>query len=272
MKLIHITDIHLSLEATLVEGQNPGRNFAECVDHVATYHGDADLCVITGDLTHWGEVDAYRHVKDKLDGFPIPLRLLLGNHDDRDSFRQVFPDVPTDPNGFVQSSEATSAGRFIYLDTTEPETHAGHFGPERQQWLKAELDTCRDVPCYLFMHHPPMPIGIRAMDDIGQKDAGGLRRILEAHAPQISHIFFGHCHLPLSGTICGIPFAALRGTNHHGWPDFSGSRKLKSADLTPAYNVVLIEDRDCVIHTIDFTYSGAMVEHGTTFEDWARTG
>ncbi|MDA7945895.1 MAG: phosphodiesterase [Hyphomicrobiaceae bacterium] len=270
MKIIHVTDIHLTGEGGTVLERSPGHNFLACLDHIVAHHADADLCVITGDLAHWGEREAYEHLQQILSPFPIETRLMIGNHDDRQIFQAVFPDTPSDANGFVQWSEATKAGRFIYLDTTEPGTHAGHFGHDRQQWLRAELENLEDEACYLFMHHHPSPIGIRAMDDIGQVNAPELRAILHAHRSKIAHIFFGHCHLPLSGTVCGIPFAALRGTNHHGWQDFTGSPRLKGAELTPAYNVVLLENGDCVIHTIDFTYAGPIAEFGTRHADWAR--
>lgn len=270
MKLIHITDIHLTREGGTVLGSSPGKNFSECLEHILVHHGDADLCVVTGDLTHWGEPEAYAYLRDILSGFPIETRLLIGNHDDRPAFRAAFPGAPCDVNGFVQWSEPTRAGRFIYLDTNEPGTHAGHYGPDRQDWLRGELEANGGEACYLFMHHHPSPIGIRAMDDIGQADAQDLRSILFDYQDRIGHIFFGHCHLPLSGTVCGIPFAALRGTNHHGWQDFTGSPFLKGADLTPAYNVVLLENADCVIHTIDFNYRGPIAEFGTQFEDWTR--
>lgn len=270
MKFIHVTDIHLTQENGEVQGDDPGRNLAGCLDHIAAHHGDAELCVITGDLAHWGEPEAYSYLKRLLAGFPLPIRLMVGNHDRRDAFRAVFPETPCDTNGYIQSSEDTSAGRFIYLDTTEPMTHAGHYGPDRQTWLREELAQGGDAPCYLFMHHHPSPIGIQALDNIGQQNGAELRDILRDNKQRIAHIFFGHCHLPLSGTVCGIPFAALRGTNHHSWQDFSGHPKLKSAALTPAYNVVMIEGGDCVVHTIDFSYTGPVVEFGTAFKDWNK--
>ena len=270
MKLIHITDIHLSHEGTEVLGSDPGRNLAQCLAHVSANHADAALCVVTGDLAHWGERAAYDHLRARLDGFPLPVRLMIGNHDDRATFLDAFPESPVDPNGYVQWSEETGAGRFLYLDTVEPLTHAGHYGPDRQAWLRAELAAAGETPCYLFMHHNPMPIGIAAPDAIGLTDTGPFRQILREHAGIVRHVFFGHCHMPMSGTIEGIPFASLRGTNHHSWQDFSGGAKLKQADLTPLYNVVLIDGATCVVHSIDYSYDGPLREFGTSFEDWAE--
>jgi len=273
MKFIQITDIHLTTEGGNVMGKDPGEGFRACLEHVESLHRDAELCVITGDLTHWAEPGAYRYLRDLLGIFPIPTRLLLGNHDERTAFHTVFPEAFVDTNGFVQSSEQTSAGKFIYLDTIEPRTHAGHYCADRQAWLRGELESAGEETCYLFMHHHPSPIGIAALDEIGQQQTAELRQILLEHRHHIGHIFYGHCHLPLSGTIAGIPFAALRGTSHHGWQDFTLNEPdptLKGANLTPAYNVVMIENGDCVVHTIDYSYAGPVSEFGTAFEDWSK--
>lgn len=270
MKLIHITDIHLTREGESLFGKDPGANFRACLDHVAAHHADADLAVITGDLTHWGESAAYARLKRLIEDFPLPLRLMIGNHDDRGAFRRAFPEAPVDPNGFVQWSETTAAGRFIYLDTVQAMTHAGHFCGARQAWLRAALEAAGDQPCYLFMHHNPMPIGITAPDAIGLVHTEAFRRILLDHAGIVRHLFFGHCHMPLSGAVAGVPFASLRGTNHHGWQDFTGASMLKQADLTPLYSVVLLDGPDCVVHAIDYSYDGSILEFGTAFEDWAK--
>lgn len=270
MKFIHITDTHLTVDDEVLFGTCPGERLSECLAHAARHHRDAERCVITGDLTHWGEEGAYRELQRRLDGFPLEVRLLLGNHDRREPFRAVFSHVPVDSGGFIQSVDVTGAGRFIYLDTTQPLTHAGHYCAARQQWLRTQLEVAGDMPCYLFMHHHPAPIGVHAFDVIGQTDSAALLAIFKAYRDRIRHIFFGHCHLPLSGTIAGIPFASLRGTNHQSWQDFTGHPKLKAAKLAPAYNVVLIDNDNCIVHTIEYTYGGPIVEFGTAFEDWSR--
>ena len=123
---------------------------------------------------------------------------------------------------------------------------------------------------YLFMHHNPIDIGISASDKIGQTNSRELMDIFTVHKDRIRHLFFDHCHLPLSGTFAGIPFASLRGTNHQGWQDFTGTPMVKQADLGPAYNVVLIDDASCVVHTIDYSYDGEIREFGIGYDDWSR--
>ena len=128
MKIIHISDIHI--HAAPILGFDPIRNFSACLAHVAEFQADADRIVITGDLTHQGRAESYERLKSILNAFPLQgerrPRLLVGNHDNRETFAALFGEARRDDNGFVQWVEETDAGLFVYLDTMEPGTHAGH--------------------------------------------------------------------------------------------------------------------------------------------------
>lgn len=270
MKLIHISDLHFTSDDEALFCGNPKDRFERCVAHVNATHADADLCVITGDLTHWGERSAYESLRDVLAGLALPAELLLGNHDDRDVFRSVFPAQAVDEHGHVQSVRDTAAGRCVFMDTLEPGTHAGAYGADRLGWLKRELEAGAGRPHYLFMHHHPMPVKIAAMDRIGQQDAAALRGVLAEHSSDIRHLFFGHCHLPMSGAYLGIPFSSIRSVNHPLWPDYA-AETITIADVAPHYAVVLIDDDSLVVHHEEFLFEGRKWDElGTTLEAWAR--
>lgn len=257
MKLIHISDIHINARPIL--NTDPVENFAHCLAHVENNHMDAERVVITGDLTHHGFEENYRTLKQmlaesRLQGDLEP-RLLIGNHDNRAAFRSVFDAAPVDDNGFVQWSEATPAGRFVYLDTHEPGTHAGHLCQARRSWLDAELSRARDngEAVWLFLHHNPISVHVANADIIGIVQEAELVAILSAHAETIRHIFFGHCHFTLSGSVVGIPYSAPRSTNHPCWPEFSGDQDVMAyGDLDPNYNVCFLSEKGVVVHSIDF--------------------
>ena len=164
MKLVHISDIHLTRPGERMGGLDPHRRFAQALDEVRNKHQDADRIIITGDLTHWGEPQAYAALIDARVDLPCPVRLLMGNHDDRANFLAVFPDQPRDANGYVNYAEDLRGTRLIYLDTTAPRTHAGHFGADRVAWLEKHLERCKRAR--LFMHHNVKTLGQPAEDKI----------------------------------------------------------------------------------------------------------
>ncbi|RKQ72297.1 3',5'-cyclic AMP phosphodiesterase CpdA [Oceanibaculum indicum] len=253
MKLIHLTDTHLVRAGELLYGLDPKARLDACIADINRNHGDADLAVITGDLTHFGDREAFQALRQSLDALTVPVQLIVGNHDTNDVFRDFFPDVPVDEAGAVQSVRDTQAGRLIFLDTTKTGTHAGWYDEARLDWLEARIAESGDAPIFLFMHHPPLLLGVPAMDRIGlmQRDLFNAR--MTPYLPRIRHVFFGHIHRPVSGSWRGVPFSTLRAMSHQVWLDFSEETEgVPGSHEPPAYAIVLIEPEQVVIHFHDF--------------------
>lgn len=281
MKLLHLSDIHVNPDPIL--GSDPEQGLNAALAHIAEFHGDADRLVITGDLVHHGDEASYRRLRVLLAnaGFSIDPRdersprLLIGNHDDRPRFLKVFPEVSTDPHGFVQSVDPTPIGWFVYLDTQLSGTHSGHFCPLRFAWLRATLERARDVQesVWLFMHHNPLPVGVACSDEIGLVQSEAFCALLTEYRDVVRHVFFGHCHFTLSGSVSGIPFSAPRSTNHPCWPEFQGdASRMAYGPLEPNYNLCILDDRGVVIHSIDFARQTQIEYLETDDSGWVDDG
>ncbi len=252
MKLIQITDIHLVPRGKELHGLNPYERLDACIADINANHGDADLCIVTGDLVHNGAIEAYEDLRDCLLTLRVPYHLLLGNHDHREIFRRVFPNVPCDENGFVQSVIDTAAGRFLLLDTVEHGCAWGSYCEQRGAWLQSQLEASRDRPVYLFMHHPPFDIGIPCLDRIRLLDgADRIREIIEPHE-NIRHLFLGHVHRPVTGSWQGLPFSMMRGINHQVAFDFGAFEVVPKSHEPPAYAVIFPEAGQTVVHFHDY--------------------
>lgn len=270
MKLVHISDIHLTCPGERMGGLDPHRRFAQALEEVRSKHQDADRIIITGDLTHWGEPEAYAALRDALVHLPCPVRLLVGNHDDRTNFLSAFPDHQRDENGYINYAEDLDGTRLIYLDTTAPRTHAGHFGADRIGWLEAQLQDC--TRARLFMHHNIMALGQPAEDKIAlvEQDRPALTDLLKRHAARIDYLHFGHIHAICTGTYCGIPFASVRSTGNQSLPDFTETELLHGAPMAPSFAIIEASEDRTVIHDIPFTWDGPVFSSGTGWDDWAK--
>ena len=51
MKLLQITDTHITSENELIYSINTTKRLEYIVHHINKKHADADICMITGDLT-----------------------------------------------------------------------------------------------------------------------------------------------------------------------------------------------------------------------------
>lgn len=251
-KFIHLTDTHLIEPGALLYGSDPQGRLRKAVASILESHADAQFCVITGDLTHWGQAAAYAALRDVLASLPMPVHLLIGNHDDRASFCTHFPATPTDDNGFVQQCLSFGQGSMLMLDTNEPGVSHGVYCERRRAWLSEVLKTTGVAPLWLAMHHPPFDIGLPSMDRIGQKDSAAIEALLAPHRHRIRHLFFGHVHRPVSGAWMGIPFSTLRATNHQVAFDFVDDGTIPGSFEPPAYAVVLADDQLTLVHTHDF--------------------
>lgn len=244
MKLIQLTDPHLRGRGELVCGRDPAKNLATAVAGINRHHADADLVVITGDLSDDGSPQSYRRLAEILVPLVPPARLLLGNHDDRGVFRSVFQDAPAEDD-FVQSSMEMGDHRLVFLDTLDDGAVAGRLCERRLAWL----DRClagEAGPALVFMHHPPFDIGMPPLDGVKLADPEMFADVLRRHG-SVRHIFAGHVHRLCSGTWNNVAFSTGRGTNHQTAPLF-GAKDFAVGFDAPAYNVILIEGADILVH------------------------
>ena len=58
-KFVHITDTHFVPPGNLLYGLNPIDRLALCVADINRNHSDAAFAILTGDLAHKGEPEAY---------------------------------------------------------------------------------------------------------------------------------------------------------------------------------------------------------------------
>lgn len=252
LKFIHLTDTHVIGGDRLLYGANPARRLARAVDSIISDHADAAFVVVTGDMTHWGDADAYDAFAREIHRLPMPVHLMVGNHDDGVAFAATFPDAPRDPAGFVQFTFDTPHHKAICIDTKKQGTHAGAYCAERLSWLKQQLEQSEE-PVLLFMHHPPFPVGIKAMDNIMMQDADAFHAVIEPHKHRIQHLFFGHVHRAIFGNWRGVSFSCMRGLNHQVALDLNPETNNVPGDLAqPAYGVVLLSDDLVVAHMFEF--------------------
>ena len=271
MKFIHLTDTHFVPPEKELYGRDPAVALSAAVDDINAHHADAELVVVTGDLTHWGETEAFAQLSDVLGRLVPPLKLLIGNHDDRELFRDHFPEQQADGSGYIQSTLDVSAGRFVFLDTVLKGTHQGHYCADRCAWL-ADTLAAADRDVFLFMHHPPFSIGLPAIDDLGLQQKDAFRAAVAPHRGRIRHLFFGHVHRPVAGSWLGIPVSTVRAMNHQTWFDMTAETLVGSHE-PPAYCVVLIDPDTVVVHYHDFMDAGPKFSYrDSPWDDWSRRG
>jgi 3',5'-cyclic AMP phosphodiesterase CpdA len=205
-----ITDIHLGFDP-----DNPAefnrKRLDKAVACLMESRNRPDLLLATGDLIDRGDIDSYRRLKVALSAVDVPVLMCMGNHDDRDNFSAIFPDVPV-VDGFIQYVVPLDGVRLIVLDTLEPGRHGGAFCEARAAWLTARLAEEPGTPVVIVMHHPPVEVGIDWMNT--HPDEPWVQRFAETIAgkAQVKALICGHLHRAITAPWNGVTVAICSST------------------------------------------------------------
>lgn len=250
MKLIQLSDPHLTLPGKTLLGLDPHRQLAMAIADINARHADADLVVFSGDLSDDGSPASYAALAAILAELRAPWRVTLGNHDLRSAFLARFP-RQADECGFVQSVTDIGRERVILLDSLQEGSVSGALCSTRLNWLERQLQAAQDRRVLLFLHHPPMPIGLPALDEVRLEApaAEALHQLCRRYG-NVAHIAAGHVHRPASGVWRGIAFHTLRGTCHQSALRFAPG--FEACLEAPQYAIVLASEHGHCVHFHDF--------------------
>lgn len=251
-KIIWMSDPHFQNEGT-IDGLDPRARLAAAIDHMNAHHADAGFAVLSGDLVGDDVATDYRVMAPYLAASRVPIYPMMGNNDERAAFRGhlLVPDHCMEH--FIQYTVETPESVFICLDTHKIGSHAGQLCAQRLAWLDEQLTIHKDKPVYIFMHHPPLSLGLPMQDQIMLEDADVFLDLLEAHG-NVRHLFMGHVHRPTCGTVRGIPFATLGALSFQApaprpewtWDSFAAAAE------PPQYGVIEIADGNVVVQYTQF--------------------
>jgi Icc protein len=210
MIISQISDFHLTPDGVRCHAvADTAASLAAAVECIARIAPPVDVVVATGDLVDFGGADVYDRLRRILDPLAMPVYLIPGNRDDRESLRQAFADKGYFPaqGAFLHYAIEAHALRLIGLDTVIGGRDSGAMCEARLAWLDARLAEARDRPTVVFMHHPPFATGVEYMDRAGFTGAAALEAIVRAN-PQIERVLCGHLHRPIqrrwAGTVAAV--------------------------------------------------------------------
>lgn len=258
MKFVILTDTHFVAAGHRLYGLDPAERLSAALQVIGLDHPDVAFIVITGDLAHWGQPEAYASLAHVLTRASAPVRLMLGNHDLRRPFRAVFSAADDDGHGFVQGLAVYDGFAMLTLDTLDEEgpTHAGLLCGARLSFLEDALRRApTDRPLLLFQHHPPFDTGLPHMDRI--RLANGAEELaLLSRVRKPDYMFMGHIHRPISGVWHGIPFHIQRALAHQVGFDLVTRDRVPGTHEDPDYALVEVADGRIIVHQRSFLYDG----------------
>lgn len=185
------------------------------VDAVLALDPAPDCVLVTGDLADCGLAEEYAIVSAALQRLPMPVYVLPGNHDRRESFAEALGgDYGYLPKtGFLHYTVEGFPVRLIGLDTVIAGEDGGEICAERETWLAERLREGQGRPTLIFMHHPPFAVGVDGMDVIPCRVSRSFAALIADH-PEIERVLCGHYHRPIQRRFAGTIGYVAPGTAH----------------------------------------------------------
>ena len=248
LKFVVLSDLHVMPEGELSMTLDTGARLQTAVEAIVARYGNADFCVLAGDLADLGQPAAYERLQALVARLPIPVHITLGNHDHRDSFLSVFGMSHVAATGKVDKVIDIKGYRVILLDSSEPGRVDGVLTATQIGWLHERLAEAMDRPVVVILHHNANALHIES-DDIRILEPDAFIDALKTH-PDIRQVIAGHVHLTSTATWRGLPFTTLSGGHYSCTVDqphvpmrrLTGPGQLALVIGTPDSTTVLFDD------------------------------
>lgn len=177
----------------------------KAVSHINNLVPQPDYLVITGDLGDFGTPDEYALIKQELMNVNVPMLVVPGNHDHRLNLREGLSElVRFDHSEFCNFVVEHDERLLIGLDSSVIGKPYGQLSLETLSWLEDTLGQHPDKPTLLFLHHPPMHVGLTHMDVQNLQNAEALYEVLSKFNNVVG-IVAGHLHRPITAVWKGMP-------------------------------------------------------------------
>ena len=251
MKIIHLTDPHIigAVRANLF-GLNPTDRLKKAIKSINRDHSDAKFIAITGDLADNATKKAYINYKSIIKSSKIPVYSILGNHDNRVFFKEVFSEFKD--NDFIQFDFTIDNCAFIFLDTLDSGNMNGVLCSDRYKWLKEKLKKYKIYNVYIFMHHHPVECGLYEFDTTARfKNKSKFWKTLGKYS-NIRHISFGHLHRIMTATKDGVSMHCTRSTAFQVALNMNSKAECLTNKEKPTYAVMDINGENFRIHHHEF--------------------
>lgn len=248
IRILHISDIHLTDQGISIWGVNTMENFHRLVGSIKT-HSDIDAIIISGDLSNDGSRWSYEYADNVFSQLGIPTYVCMGNHDNLVSLNEH-----TQYCRNVRELQINDWGilfiNSVVPDTDNPEKNKarGDVDIEQLGLIKEISSKYRNVA--IVLHHPPIETG-------GWLD----RRILENRKEFIEYIkacgnvrlvMYGHIHCYTNYVQSGVLYTSAPAVS------YAFDNRLAKFEIdygAEGYSLIEIENNDIKVQNYKLNHS-----------------
>lgn len=193
MRIVHMSDLHLTKDGCPIWETNTMEHFNQSIDIIRGIQ-NIDAILVTGDISDDGSERTYQYADRLFSSLGIPTLCCPGNHD---SLKMMLEGYKPSYYQVLPSSRIIEGWKIVMLNSVIPADEdpnqnkaRGFLSEESLSYIKQELE--EGHPTIIALHHPPLEPG------------GWLnRRILENREvfnqtidsyPNARLVLYGHIH------------------------------------------------------------------------------
>jgi Icc protein len=233
VQVLQFTDLHLVCDPEQeLWGVNTYRQFTRAVQEAIAQYSRTDLVLLTGDLVHDPQIEAYRLLQGYVAQLPFPIYRIPGNHDDP----RLIDKCLSEGNLRSETTIRIGSWQIILLDSNAPAPAGGRLDKNQLQRLEEALSAYPDHYSLVCLHHHPVPIKSPWMDAMALVNPEEFFQVLDRH-PQVQAVIWGHIHQEFDSRRQGVRLLGTPSTSTQFVPYCDHFQK---DDLGPGFRWLLL--------------------------------
>lgn len=247
LKFIHITDSHLlNKSEETFHNLNTKKCLETVLSHGKAHYPDIDFILFTGDISQTGTEESYALFKSIIQEHNLPTYCIPGNHDTPTLLQRVIPTCPENSINIIE------LGLFslILLNSWVEDHHHGLLNDHCLQQLEQHLQKSTGQYNIIAIHHPPVLVNSKWLDELGLQNQTEFLQILNKH-PQNTLLLCGHVHQEVDQQLDRLRLLATPSTCHQFKANSEHRHHIETP--SPAYRFIKLTTNmiDTKVHYIE---------------------
>jgi Icc protein len=187
--LVQLTDSHLfdDVDGRLL-GMLTQDSLERVIDLVRREQPQIEMLLVTGDISQDGSPASYARFRQMSAALAAPARWICGNHDHWPAIRRVCAG-----SDLLEPVVDIGNWRVTLLDSSIAGAVQGQLSPPQLALLERSLSEAPERYHLICLHHHPVEIQCRWLDDISLRNGDQLFAMLERF-PRTRGVLWGHVH------------------------------------------------------------------------------
>jgi Icc protein len=207
VRLLQFSDPHLfARKDGMLKGVRTYDSLQRVLAHARLHHWNAQALLLTGDLVH-DDPGGYALIREAFGALGKPVHCLAGNHDLGDALQAELAEPPFTIGGLVDCGH----WRIVMLDSTVPGQAHGILRDAELRRLEQALAGAGERHVLICVHHHPVPMASRWLDEVRLLNAEQLFAITD-RSSAVRAIGWGHVHQTFDARRKGVRLLGVPST------------------------------------------------------------